>query len=610
MTMFLAEYIAEKSLDVSIEFTKKVLKDIKSNLRSDVKDIQEALSYHLSAISNWADEVSFSDLKQAKSTDQIFVHLDIFVYPRNLRMTPNEHIDSIPLEQLFSNSQQHVILLGQPGSGKTTSMKHICSLIFHDEKFYPERFNFPIVIKFRDLNAELIDESTDDSAQIINKIPIFEYIHRVFGLKIHFNDEHENDKENYRQIEIINERIDAIEKIVVKFLDELGVLLILDGFDEITSSSHRDVMLTEIRKLMLQLRKSSVLVTSRTGDFPYSIDKSKLYEICPLNDTQIISFARKWFGDIKKANKFMIEMEKSPFADTTIRPLTVAHLCAIYERSGKIPDKPKTVYRKIINLLLDEWDEQRSVRRASRYANFEPDRKFDFLCNLAYGLTVEYNKTIFSGKDLLLIYVNIYEDFGLSKREGKKVVKEIESHTGLFVQSGYESYEFAHKSLQEYLTAEYIVKLPRLPYSSIPILANELAIAIAISSNPSTYFLHFVFGILTKYKETNKADYIAVFVERLVQEKPDFNMRDTTILAVATLLSMYIENQGKSETVIQFARPFFISPDNVIFRFYSFKEKIANMSNVNRQLQKVKNLEGFELPSTLTIPTEFFTKAK
>ncbi|MEZ4676746.1 MAG: hypothetical protein R2932_21225 [Caldilineaceae bacterium] len=180
----------------------------------------------------------------------------------------------------------------------------------------------------------------------------------------------------------------------------------------------------------------------------------------------------------------MKEIADSPFSDTTIRPLTLAHLCAIYERIGKIPDRPKTVYRKIIDLLLDEWDEQRSVRRISRYANFESDRKFEFLCNLAYELTTTFSKTLFSDKDLLQIYRQIYDNYDLLVNEAQKVVDELESHNGLFVQTGYNLYEFAHKSLQEFLTAEYIVKLPIIPEQSRTLvkLPNELAIAVTISS--------------------------------------------------------------------------------------------------------------------------------
>ena len=45
---------------------------------------------------------------------------------------------------------------------------------------------------------------------------------------------------------------------------------------------------------------------------------------------------------------------------------------------------------KIVNLLLEEWDEQRGIKRLSNYSSFEIDRKLEFLCRISYELTVEY----------------------------------------------------------------------------------------------------------------------------------------------------------------------------------------------------------------------------
>ena len=69
-------------------------------------------------------------------------------------------------------------------------------------------------------------------------------------------------------------------------------------------------------------------------------------------------------------------------------------------------------------------------------------------------------------------------------------MQELALKEGLFIQSGYDSYEFPHKSLQEYLTAEFLIKLPQIPNNPdfLNLMANELAIATAISTSPSLYF--------------------------------------------------------------------------------------------------------------------------
>jgi len=171
-----------------------------------------------------------------------------------------------------------------------------------------------------------------------------------------------------------------------------------------------------------------------------------------------------------------------------MKPLLLSHLCAIYERIGSIPEIPKIVYRNSVMLLIEERDQQRMIRRYSRYAAFEPDRKFEFLCCLAYFLTTEVNATVFTRGELSVGYYNICGSFGLDKSSCNSVIVEIESHTGLFVQSGFDKFEFAHKSIQEFLTAEYIVKLPSFPDKArFNQLGAEMAIAVALSSNATLY---------------------------------------------------------------------------------------------------------------------------
>ena len=333
------------------------------------------------------------------------------------------------------------------------------------------------------------------------------------------------------------------------------------------------------------------------------------YEICELNDNQIKDFASQWLGD--KATDFLCEINKSTFKDSIKKPLTIAHLCAIYEKSGKVPDKPKTIYKKIVNLLLEEWDEQRSVSRGSRFANFEIDRKFDFLCRLSYELTVNFQTFVYSDDQFISIYEKIYEDYDLIKREATKVIDEIESHNGLFIQSSYGSYEFAHKSIQEYLSAEYIVKLPRITNKIYDLskLPNELAVTVAISSNSSRYFCDLIFNIF--HSNIFSLQFYTTFLTRLIQEKPDFNSSNNVVLALCAAYSLVAcaENNdikisgkeldllGKLENVIIEKNPF-----NHISKFYRLNEIPDKGDFVQlKALPIASKFKNYKLPPYLTL---------
>lgn len=528
----LAEYIAKKTLDLSFALAKDKAKNILSEkgakLSTRRADIEESLTLHIRSIKNWAEEISFADLKKTKLTTDVYIELDIFVYPRHIRITRTEKIETISLQKLFDESLKNIVLLGQPGAGKTTSMKFLCNLLLNNEDFQKERFNFPLLIKLRDLNSEKLK---------VNTSILTEQVFHILGLKLQLPYELQGDESH-----VGSERRVLMEKLVISFLEEFKVLLVLDGFDEIGKSPIRDKVISEVNKLSPHLDKSAFILTSRTGDFKYNIDNSEQYEIAPLSKDQINTFATKWLNDSKKAKDFIAKVYKTPVADTAIRPLTLAHLCAIYERILDIPEKPKTVYKKIVNLLLEEWDQQRHIKRDSRYAHFEIDRKYEFLCHLAYVLTTTLQTSVFSSKDLLNAYEKIHEGYGLKSNEGRIIIGEIETHNGLFIQSGFDEFEFAHKSLQEFLTAEYLVKLPSIPSAwwTLMYLPNELAIAVAISSDPSMYFAELISTRLSKRRLPD--DFIRPFLNRLIIEKPDFKITIYLQLALLAACSYYIDS--------------------------------------------------------------------
>jgi len=556
----LIEAFLSKGVEILYDFALKTLKETSFKLKSSKQDIEEALNIHLQSTKNWAEEIAFSELKRAKSTTDVYVDLELYIYPRRIRISLEENILHLPLKDVLEQEENHILLLGQPGSGKTTSMKYLCNCLFYNEKFL-KKYQFPILIKLREFNQ--LHRNKDD---MFKSGLVIDSLYNILGLQIEWGDA------EIEQVYSIKERI------VLKLIDSLNALFILDGFDEIGFANRREIVIKEIKRISSYLENSKLIITSRTADFTYSIEKLAPYEICSLNESQVLSFANKWLGVPEDAEKFVYAVNQSPFADTAIRPLTIAHLCAIYERVGKIPEKPKTIYKKIVNLLLEEWDGQRDVKRESKYANFEIDRKFEFLCCLAYQLTISLHTTYFSQGQLESIYYKIYQDFDLFRNEAKSVVSELESHTGLFLQSGYEYYEFAHKSLQEYLTAEYIVKLPKLlNIKQIIKLPNEIAIATTISSNPSLYFTE----LINKIPDDGvNSEFIEIFLNRLLLEKPDFNQNEDVVFSALKLYSLSVSEDMKFGQLRLFVSDILIS---------QFEKFIKNIFKRN----SFKIIEGF-----------------
>lgn len=499
--------LLEKLIDSSIDKLKSTLKEHLNRVKINKQYIEQSLDYHLKSVESWSNEVKFKDLSSYKSVTNIYVQLDYYLTPSKFIFENKNKVTK--LEDIL-NTSNHSVILGQPGAGKTTSMKFLCQKVLYEENYATQEFNCPIVVKFRDINFNSYKENNNNNILINELFNILGISINYFPISTYIDG----------SMTIVNNNA-MIDKAVITFLDTFKPLIILDGFDEITSYNHQTTIIKEVEKLTLGLKFAKVILTSRTGEFHYSLPAANEYEICPLNENQIKEFTIRWLNDEATALELFKQLKRSPFYDTTIRPLTLAHLCAIFEREKKIPEKPKTVYRKVINLLLEEWNLQRNVRRESHFSNFEIDRKYEFLSYLAYQLTVGCPSTVFSKNDLNKIYIEICDNFSLPKDEVNTVVQELESHNGLFIQSGYDRFQFPHKSIQEFLTSEFLVKSFALPMNSILVeIPNELALAISICSVPSDYMAALILNKLGK--EINNHNFIEPFINRILIEKPDF----------------------------------------------------------------------------------------
>jgi len=144
---------------------------------SSEEGINSAIASHLLEVRRWSEEISFKDLLKPKSTSEIFVPLDIYLLPRRQRFSRHEEIASAALSSVLEGeSVAHLVILGQPGAGKTTAIKHLCQQVMSASTICPNQ-NFPLLIRLRDLNnastlsGDLGDLVTERIQSILN-IPL------------------------------------------------------------------------------------------------------------------------------------------------------------------------------------------------------------------------------------------------------------------------------------------------------------------------------------------------------------------------------------------------------------------------------------------------------
>ena len=316
--------------------------------------------------------------------------------------------------------------------------------------------------------------------------------------------------------------------IVATTLNAAKVLLLIDGLDELPFEMQEGVY-AELQALSYRLTSSKMIVTSRSGDFTRHLDGFDVLELVPLSPTQQETIARKW---LKNADEFLYALQMLPYADTANRPLLLAQLMVLFERDGTLPEQPSRVYRRLVTLLLDEWNTKQGVKRTSKYSGFDAERKRDFLSALAYELTYVIRRREFSAAELTRAYQAIRQMFNLPKSEAADVVRELETHTGLLqTTEGDENFEFSHLSLQEYLCAEYLVRtsVPRVSRPYIREYVAPVAVAVALAGDPSEWLA----AVLLERDNRIlwNSEKLESFFQRLVTEQP--GLKINPLLGVA-----------------------------------------------------------------------------
>ncbi len=542
----------------------------------------DAIKFHIKYITNWTKQISFQGMSKFKDLAETYVETGFYSVPvKSNTETSRIVVKSSSLFDNLNNINVGIIILGQAGIGKTTLLKKIAHSIINKSN-KKVKFKIPLLINLREISP---NSSGDNDLILYSKLAdILGLSFDIDGLSINLNEENILDKKQTLQL----------KNSIGEFLDKLNALIILDGFDELVNLQIKQSFLANLQELSQLLSISKFIVASRPSDFSLNINGFSVFEIAGFSPVQQVEYATKWFKNNDVAKQFINIIRKSPYSDLTQTPLIFAQLMAIYEHIGSIPDKPKTIYKKIVLLLLEEWDEQRNIKRFSRYGNFEIDRKFEFLCALAYNLTVNYRKRIYSKNELEQSYRSIADNFNLPRSEAKVVVNELENTTGLFVQTSYNSFGFSHKSIQEYLVAEYLCRFPNFKNLEISILPNELAIATGLSVN-SNLFLNQL--ILREYPQsiTIEQSFSKDLLSRLIFENIDFQNNDInlaiSILFLASEATLYqLKNSLEHDHQSTFGNKYL---DNLDF------QRILKIYNLISDLKEIKNTFSYIKDETL-----------
>jgi hypothetical protein len=249
---------------------------------------------------------------------------------------------------------------------------------------------------------------------------------------------------------------------VARLLEKGGVLILLDGLDEIMRNTEETV--TQIRDFAFRYRKNQFIISCRVAAFEYVFDQFDEVEIADFTDEQIDAFVTGWFSadNVKQrlCRSELRQAKNTPIRELCRTPLLLTMLCVAFDEVMEFPTSRAQLYSEAADALLKRWDTSRSIKRVDVYRRLSVRHKQDMLSGIAYN-AFELRRYFFRQtwiEQQVESYLSNLPGYGDADDsvDISAIVKSIEAQHGLLVERAQHVYSFSHLTIQEYFAARYV----------------------------------------------------------------------------------------------------------------------------------------------------------
>jgi len=311
--------------------------------------------------------------------------------------------------------ENNSIIIGEPGSGKTTFFKTLSKEIIEQNSLRNDIEFYPVLLTFIDLRNTLfnLEES------------IIEYFKKDWN---------------------VNLLIDS-----KKIIDESRCVIFVDALDELPQKEQKQAALKTINEFYEKHPEIKIICSSRPSDYLFYNCKNlgfKYLELSPIDKRQIATFLNSYFSDnIVKSQKLLKSLRDSGILEKLPKtPMTIALITILFdEKEVEIPATITDLYRQFVDLLLGKYTSDNTLEL------IEVGIKHRLLSYIAKNLHTKKTQSI-SVTDLQSLIIDY------SKERGQTInidfiIEDLTVNTGLLFNNERGEIQFKHLSFQEYFTA-------------------------------------------------------------------------------------------------------------------------------------------------------------
>ncbi|MFB0534903.1 MAG: DUF4062 domain-containing protein, partial [Anaerolineae bacterium] len=420
---------------------------------------------YLSESCHWLDFRGILQMREVVRlpTEQVFVPLKATppaeLRPERMAEEAERIREKVPIQELLPR-HRWLVVLGDPGAGKTTFLRYVALTLATGPTMTEERLGvkanwLPILVPIAAYAEKLKD---DPDLSLTDYLPRYFKAHELPDLGPLFQAE----------------------------IERGNCLFLLDGLDEVGSPGDRLAAVKRVADLARRYPDNRIIVTSRIAGYhqaPLADDFLHL-TIQPFDDEDIERFAHQWCQAYEtldgvtpqaeerarqRAERLVNEIHSDPnIVKLAANPLLLSILALIHYQGTRLPHQRAELYRLCVEALAETWNRARGLsgRPINLFLGDRPlDERFvvDVLGPVAFWMHEERPERVAERRDLEeQIAERLQKREPLSQLKAQELASDfirlMEERAGLLVARGLDLFGFLHLTFEEYLAARYLVE--------------------------------------------------------------------------------------------------------------------------------------------------------
>jgi len=354
-----------------------------------------------------------------------------------------------------------VVLLGDPGSGKSTFINRLCLAFARgiwtglDNFPKPDRLRLPVLLILRDFANWISRENvTEGDAALLREYLVHDLERRNLGFAVNLVE-------------------GALER-------ETGAMVFLDGLDEVPPEQ-RKIVLAAVRAFVDRYDSARLLLTCRVVTYErpeWQLPAQfRSHRLAPFDRAKIDQFVTVWYEEIGRrtndasdryqqlAAALKEALRRSDLVELASNPLLLTVMSLVHTQDKVLPDHRVVLYERAVEILLWRWESQKHGNEPARLQQLlqAAGRNSSDLRKVLREQAFKAHQQAMGSKDSITGIDAASLENALARLHSQKrldwaeqVVDLMRQRTGLLVEREPGVFAFPHRTFQEYLAATQV----------------------------------------------------------------------------------------------------------------------------------------------------------